>query len=162
MENKTHWKKLVNYDYFGAYSLQPKEEKILTIAKITREKVVGSGGKKTESIVAHFKERDVKPMILNRTNCKIIAKVYHTNFIEDWTDKKIQVFADIVEAFGDQVEALRIRPIIPQQPLPELKTYMPAFEKVIEHIKGGGKIEDIKNKYRLSDEVKLILEGHVK
>ena len=162
MENKTHWKKLVNPDYLGAYSLQPKEEKILTIAKITREKVVGSGGKKTESTVAHFRETDVKPMILNRTNCKIIAKIYKTNFIEDWTDKKIQVFADIVDAFGDQVEALRIRPFIPQQPLPFLTEEMPAFEKVIEHLQGGGKIEDIQKKYQLTDDVKLILEGHVK
>ncbi len=161
MENKTHWKKLVNPDYLGAYSLQPKEEKILTIAKITREKVIGGGGKKTESTVAHFKERE-KPMILNRTNCKVIAKIYQTNFIEDWTDKKIQVYAEMVDAFGEQVEALRIRPLIPQQPLPELKEDMPAFLKVIEHLQGGGKIEDIQKKYILSDEVKLILEGHVK
>lgn len=162
MENKTHWKKLVNPDYLGAYSLQPKEEKILTIAKITREKVIGSGGKKTESTVAHFKEADVKPMILNRTNCKIIAKVYKTNFIEDWTDKKIQVFAEIVDAFGDQVEALRIRPLIPNQELPFLADNTPAMEQAIKHIQTGGKVIDIKKHYQLTDEVKLILESHVK
>lgn len=46
METKTHWKKLQNPDYLGAYSLLPKEEKILTISKITREKIVGTGGRK--------------------------------------------------------------------------------------------------------------------
>lgn len=159
METKTHWKKLQNPDYLGAYSLLPKEEKILTIAKITREKIVGTGGKKKEETVAHFKESE-KPMILNRTNCKTIAKTYKTNFIEEWAGKQIQIYAELVDAFGEQVEALRIRAFVPSVGLPFLQDNTPSMIKCIDHIKQGGKIEDIQKKYQLTDEVKLILEGH--
>lgn len=161
MEQKTHWKKLQNPDYLGAYSLLPKEEKILTIAKITREKIIGTGGKKKEETVAHFKEAE-KPMILNRTNCKTIAKVYKTNFIEEWTGKQVQIFVEMVDAFGEQVEALRIRPCVPSVGLPFLEKETPALLKAIEHVKQGGSVEDIRKRYQLSDEVKLILESHVK
>lgn len=161
METKTHWKKLQNPDYLGAYSLLPKEEKILTISKITREKIVGTGGKKKEETVAHFKENE-KPMILNRTNCKTIAKIYQTNFIEEWSGKKIQIYAELVDAFGEQVEALRVRPFAPNLQLPTLILGTPTYDKCLEHIQKGGKVEEISKKYTLTDEVKLILEGHVK
>ena len=44
----THWKKLDNPDYIGAYAFQPGEEKTLTIKNVRREVVVGAEGKKEE------------------------------------------------------------------------------------------------------------------
>ena len=65
----THWKTQFNYDYLGAYSLPDGKDIILTIRETKREQVVGASGKKEECFVAYFFE-NVKPMILNRTNCK--------------------------------------------------------------------------------------------
>lgn len=101
-------------------------------------------------------------MILNRTNCKTIAKIYQTNFIEEWSGKKIQIYAELVDAFGEQVEALRVRPFAPNLQLPTLILGTPTYDKCLEHIQKGGKVEEISKKYTLTDEVKLILEGHVK
>ena len=110
----THWKKLNNPDYLGAYALDEGQELTITIDYVTSEMVKGKDGKSEERIVAHFKERDVKPMILNATNCKTIAKIYNTPYIEKWGGKRITVFATMVSAFGDTTEALRIRPFAPK------------------------------------------------
>ena len=118
-ETLTHWKKLQNPDYLGAYSLQPGEEPVYTIAKVGLEIVTGTDGKKDECTVARFMEK-VKPMILNATNCKTIAKMYGTPFIEKWAGLKIQIYAAKIKAFGEEVEALRIRPKVPTASKPVL------------------------------------------
>lgn len=117
--NKTHWKKMTNPDYLGAYALNPGEEKTLTISVVKHELVTGTDGKKEECIVAHFVENE-KPMIMNKTNLKSIAKLYKTPYIEDWQGKKITIYIDKVKAFGEIVEALRIKNVMPkaQQPAP--------------------------------------------
>jgi len=114
---KTHWKKEFNYDYMGSYSLPDGKDVVLTIKETRKEQVIGTNGKKEECFVCYFKESD-KPMILNRTNCKTIAKIHGTPFIEEWPGKRIQLGIDLVSAFGEQVEALRIRNIKPAPVVP--------------------------------------------
>lgn len=109
----THWKKLTNPDYLGAYAFQPGEEKTVTIASVGRELVTGAEGKQEECIVARFQEADVKPMILNATNCKAIAKLYKTAYIEEWAGKRVTVRVQAVRAFGETVDALRVKPQLP-------------------------------------------------
>jgi hypothetical protein len=158
METKTHWKKLVNPNYLGSYSLNPGQELILTIKSVVREMVIGDKGKKQECTVVYFQE-NVKPMILNRLNSKVITKIYGTPYIEDWAGKKIQIFSDLIEAFGEMVEALRIRPFEPKIEKLTLTQEMPAFEEAKKYIKAGGKIEDIEKKYVLSKEIKTALNA---
>jgi hypothetical protein len=50
-----------------------------------------------------------KGMILNKTNCKIITKVLDTPYIDNWVGKSIIIYAAKVKAFGDMVEALRVK-----------------------------------------------------
>ena len=109
---KTHWKKEFNYDYMGSYSLPDGKDVILTIKETRKEKVTGTAGKKEDCFVCYFQESD-KPMILNRTNCKTIEKIYKSPFIEDWPGLRIQLGIDTVSAFGESVEALRIRNVKP-------------------------------------------------
>lgn len=111
---KTHWKRLINPDYLGAYSLEPGKDMVLTIKSVVREMIIGVEGKKSEETVIHFAEPQ-KPMILNRTNQKTIQKVYKTPYIEDWAGKRIQLYSAEVKAFGEVVDALRIRPFPPKE-----------------------------------------------
>lgn len=106
-----HWKNSFDYKYTGAYELQPNEEKVVTIKKVCKEEVNSTDGKKSMCLVAYFEESS-KPMVLNKTNCKTIEKLY-SPFTDDWLGKKITVFAQKVKAFGDTVDALRIRPTKP-------------------------------------------------
>lgn len=112
--SQTHWKKLHNPDYIGAYALEPGKDLILTIKTVKNEIVQGPDGKKEECMVMTFVEPS-KPMIVNATNAKTIEKLYKTPYIEEWNGKKIQLFVDKVKAFGEVTEALRIRPKIPTQ-----------------------------------------------
>lgn len=105
----THWKKLTNPDYLGSYAFQRGEEKIVTIDYVRQETVTGPEGKKSECIVAHFKQPDAKPLILNHTNAKIIEKLFSTPYIEEWAGKSIVLIVSKIQAFGEQVDAVRVK-----------------------------------------------------
>lgn len=113
-KEKTHWKKNFNYDYMGAYSLPDGKDVVVTIKSTRKEEVTGANGKKEECFVCYFTDSD-KPMILNRTNCRAIEKLYGTGFVEDWPGKKIQLYAAKVKAFGDVTDALRVRDFKPSE-----------------------------------------------
>ena len=135
-EKLTHWKQTMNPDYLGAWALQPGQEPILTITAAGIEKVVGSDGKKEECLVIRYREK-VGPgkMIVNATNSKTIEKLAGTPYIERWPGTQIQVYVEKVKAFGDVVDAIRIRPFKPKaaMPLPKCndceKEITPAFGK---------------------------------
>ena len=112
-EALTHWKKLTNPDYLGAYALQPGQELIVTIKSVANEVVTGTDGKKETCSVMHFVE-DVKPLVLNATNSKTITKLLKTPYIEHWSGRKIQLYVENgIKAFGDIVDAIRVRPFLP-------------------------------------------------
>lgn len=121
----THWKKLTNPNYLGSYDFEPKEERILTIEKVIVEQVIDmekGGSAKKDCIIAHFKE-NCKPMILNKTNCKMIQVLYNTPMIEEWAGKRIIVKVEKVKAFGKLEDALRIKKEVPktiQQPVQKI------------------------------------------
>lgn len=124
-KKKTHWRKLDNPDYLGAYSLMDgeKRELVATIEKVVIEEVKTDRGS-DPCKVAYIKGH--KPMILNTTNSKIIANMYQSPYIEDWEDKKVTIYIATIKAFGESVECLRIRPTKPVTKLPELN---PEHEK---------------------------------
>lgn len=112
-EKLTHWKKLTNPDYLGAYALEPDQDLVVTIKSVANEVVTGADGKKETCMVMRFME-NVKPMILNATNSKTITKLLKTPYIEEWSGRKIQLYVQQgVKAFGDVVDALRVRPFLP-------------------------------------------------
>lgn len=112
MSNKTHWKRLINPDYIGAYSLNEGEDLTVKIDFVQVEEITGSGGKKEHCTVAHLVNE--KPMILNVTNSKTIAKLYGP-YIEDWQGQLITLFASTTRLAGETVECLRIRPKVAER-----------------------------------------------
>ncbi len=108
---KTHWKKLVNPDYIGAYCIE--KDTTVKIIAVNREIVKGEGGKKEECTVA--KLEGMKPFILNRTNAKTITRIYNTPYIEDWVGKSITIYPTTTKVAGEVVECLRVREVMPQQ-----------------------------------------------
>lgn len=115
--SQTHWKKLHNPDYIGAYAIDPGKSLIVTIKTVKNEIVTGPDGKKEECMVMTFADPPgTKPMIVNSTNAKTIEKLYNTPYIEEWTGRKIELFVDRIKAFGEVVDALRIKAKIPSAP----------------------------------------------
>lgn len=112
-EKLTHWKKLTNPDYLGAYALEPNQDLIVTIKSVSNEVVTGADGKKETCSVMRFME-NVKPLVLNATNSKTITKLFKSPYIEEWAGRKIQLYVEKnVKAFGDVVDAIRVRPFLP-------------------------------------------------
>ena len=111
----THWKKLKHPDFIGAYALEPGKDLTLTIASVKNETFKGQDGKTEEGIIIRWKETDYKPMICNSTNAKAITKVTGSAYIEQWVGKQITLYAARIKAFGDDMEALRVRPYAPKQ-----------------------------------------------
>lgn len=150
--SQTHWKQLTNPDYLGAYSLLPGQELTVEIVRVERKQVTGADGKKEECTVAILK--DQKPMILNSTNCKTLSKIYGTPYIEEWAGKSVIIHSEKVKAFGDVVDALRIKPTKPI--LPELTPTHPAWNEAAKAVKAG-KIDKVLARYSVSgDNIKLL------
>ena len=110
---QTHWKSMTNPNYLGVYSLPEGRDIILTIKSVGQELVMGADGSKEECVVMHFQE-PVKPFICNKTNLKQITKLLKTPYVEQWYGHKIQIGNEKVKAFGDVVDALRVRSKLPQ------------------------------------------------
>lgn len=153
MEHLTHWKNQFNYDYLGAYSLPDGKDIILTIKETKKETVVGNSGKKEECFVAYFHE-NVKPMILNRTNCKTIEKLYHTPNIEEWVNKQIQVGSTRINAFGEMTDCLRVRPFAPKlsNERPTVETGSIVWKNILDGLAGGYMVTQVMTKYQLTKE----------
>ena len=154
-EKLTHWKRLINPDYIGAYSLDPGMDLIVTIESVVREIITSTNGKKEECTVAHLKGQ--KPFILNRTNQKMISKITGTPYIEKWIGVSITLYATTTKLAGEMVECLRIRD--QKQKLPELLPNTEAWNKVVAALKNGNTIDQVKTKYSISKENQLKLEA---
>ena len=157
----THWKTQFNYDYLGAYSLPDGKDIILTIRETKKEQVVGASGKKEECFVAYFFE-NVKPMILNRTNCKTLTKIFKNPNFESWINKQIQIGAVLVDAFGEKVDSLRIRPFLPkvENSLPTVETGSAIWKNILDGLACGFTVAQVQTKYKLTKEQIKELVAH--
>ena len=122
MEKLTAWQSTRDVNFVGSYDLivgvddnnQPiYKDRIVTIDFVNAKEEVmdAQTNKKVEKTVAHFKDKDVKPMILNTTNKKGIETATGTIFLEKWADKQILLTVEQVKAFGKVQPALRIKPV---------------------------------------------------
>ena len=66
------WAEFLNSPYLSASDFAAGEEKRLTVATVKSEAV---GRERDSKPVVYFRERDVQPLVLNRTNAKAIAAV---------------------------------------------------------------------------------------
>jgi len=112
--SQTHWKKLTNPNYLGAYSLDDGKEIVLTIREVKMEPVIGSDGKREDCAVCYWQENE-KPMIMNTTNLKMVAKLTGSPYIEKWPGTPVQIGTEKVRAFGTVTDALRIRDVKPSK-----------------------------------------------
>lgn len=159
MNKLTHWKKLTNPDYLGSYDFSQGEERIVTVKKVVREMITGTGGKKEECTVCYFEE-NYKPMILNSTNAKAITKLAESPFIEEWQGKSFKIVVARISAFGEMVDALRIKAEKVIKAKPVLTIGTPNFEACKKAYKADAtQLDKIKGKYEVSKEVEEALNA---
>ncbi len=108
-----HWKNFLDKDYLGSHNLEIGEELLVTIAKFEGEEEVRNtkGGTSAKQVV-YFKE-EVPKMIMNITNGNTIASLYGSH-PDKWIGKQIQIYSTQVPFGKKQVDALRVRDVIPK------------------------------------------------
>lgn len=131
-ETRTHWKKLVDPRYIGAYALPNGNDLVVTIEVVRSEEITMMGGKKEVHSIMYLKGQ--KPMILNATNSKSIHKLYGP-YIEDWMGKQITLYGSTAKLGGELVECLRIRPSIPARQKQSITGKR--LEAAVEQIRAG-------------------------
>jgi len=114
-ENNTHWRKILESEYLAGADLDDGNGKfapiVLTIKSAGKEMVREQGTNKQEKcLIIHF-EGTGKPMICNVTNAKAISKACDSAYIEEWAGHKIRIGTEKVRAFGENWDALRVKPI---------------------------------------------------
>jgi len=160
---KTHWKKTLNKDYLGSHDLDNGEgdysEIKATIKRVTLKDVTDPQGNKSKEKIAEF-AGNTKPMILNSTACKHIEKFTNSSYLEEWLNVPVQIFVQRgVKAFGDVVDALRLRDFQPETELPELIKGGPKWQGAVQSLKDNGKdsLSVITEYMRLSDANRALL-----
>jgi hypothetical protein len=161
---KTHFKKMRDPNYIGSWDLLDENGKVVNrlvrIVKVEKQTVHDGTGNSEQLPVVLLK--DLKPLVLNATNMKAIAKATGSNFIEDWVGKTIELTVKKVKAFGEVHDAIRVVEKAPE--LPELKPEdAENWAKCIGGIKSGYTIAQIKGVWKLSsvNEAKLIQDAKV-
>lgn len=150
----THYRKVFDSPYLS--SMDVVEPITLTIARVTQE---ADRTKKTKDVfnTAHFTEKFIrpgeklKPMILNATNSKTMAKLAGSPYIEDWSDIRVSIYVERGIKFGrDTVDGLRI------MQAPERKVITPGSGRVWEAAKAAykrdGNLDKVLAKADMSDE----------
>jgi len=163
MEALTHYKKLRNPHYIGSYELLTGSEPIELVVKIEKaaKEMIQNGDKKEEAMLLYLK--DQKPMIVNSTNAKNITKALGSPFIETWVGKSITLYVAKIRAFGESVDALRVKDTAPVKVKPELTPTHPKWEGAITALKAKNTtIEAITGAYNVSvDNLKLLNDAAI-
>lgn len=109
----TSWKALAKPDglYLGEADFKSLDEiKTVTIASHNIEDVQNESGKRKKGVL-RFKG-GVKPLVLNVTNSKTIAKLYGRD-ADGWIGKQISLYFDPDVRFGkEKVGGVRVKPTV--------------------------------------------------
>ena len=93
----------------------PVGGEVFTIRKLTEELV---GQDQQSKWAVHWKERDVAPMLLNKTNLRILASpTFLGDDTDGWIGKEVEVYHyPSISYAGQLVGGLRVRPPRPPKP----------------------------------------------
>jgi hypothetical protein len=157
-EDKTHYRKAFNSPYLSSADIIGPT--VLTIQRVSLDQ---DKTKKTKDFfnTAYFIEKELrpgeelKPMILNAGNSRIMKTMTGSPFIEDWQNIPVTIYVDKSVKFGrDTVEGLRISQEKPKLVKPELQPDTPAWTNAISAFRRDGNFDAIEKRMTVSDEHK--------
>lgn len=161
--NKTLWKKNLDSKYISGEDLQLsnkglKPEMVVTIERFNDDKTFDKQ-KNSDVVVSALYLKEVngaalyKPVILNRTNAKFFVKETGSDFMEDWLNKPVIVYAQKDSRHGFVV---RFKSYVK----PNLVKDSDMFKQAkIALEKGTATMDKIKSRYQVSTEVEGLLSA---
>lgn len=161
-ETKTHYRRVFKSDHLGVADLEEmiesKQSLTVTIKEVKQHYGEKVAGKNIDCNVAYFKE-NIKPLVLNSTNSKIITLFNQSPFIEHWKNTKITLYIDTnVKMKGQIVGGVRISNVKP------VNKAKPIFSKANfkDAKNAGADIKKIKSIYQITKEVETKYLEYVK
>lgn len=106
MKSDSDWLKKDDVNYKGINVI---------ISAVTEETV---GQEKERKLALHFRG-DVKPMLLNKVNLKVLAAMFGTD-TKDWMVEQINVYNDPTVNFNGATGGLRLRPATAERKQPDV------------------------------------------
>lgn len=150
-QSKQHYRNVFKSDHLGSADLEDLIEQgkqlVFTISEVKQEFGAKVAGKKGDFNIAYFKE-NIKPLVLNATNSKIVKSFTGSSFVQDWKNVIVELYIDenVRAVSGGTTQGVRIRPVQP-------KLQKPEFTK--EHFEraknANALIENIKKSYNVSE-----------
>lgn len=108
----THWRQFLDSEVIRFVDLGDKDHTV-KIVKVTKGKVVGTGGKSSGKAMIHFEGKE-KPLGAGTAVLSAIARLYG-NDTRDWIGKSITIYGDPTVKFGGEaVGGVRVRPNAPK------------------------------------------------
>jgi len=113
MSDKTHYRKVFKSDHLGIADLEDFTEEgkdlCFTIKNVRQEIGTAVAGRKGNFNIAYFVE-DIKPLVLNATNSKVLSKITGSVFVQDWNSIKVELYIKSdVKMKGEVVGGVRIK-----------------------------------------------------
>ena len=163
METKKHHCMAVfKSDHLSSFDLEEFLEDgkklIFTIKQVKQEYNIMVAGKKGNHNIAYFKE-DIKPMVVNSGNTKILRKFAGgLPLVEDWEPMIVELYIQTGVKFGAEIkQGIRIRQVQPIKIKPILTPEHPRWQEAKDAIKDGKK-DGVLKIYDISKENLILIE----
>ena len=107
----THWRTAKPSPHIAACDLDGKDMDVV-VTSVMVEEVEGEAGRKENCNVATLSvngKQCKKTLVLNATNCKVIAKLTGSHQIESWVNIPITLYPTTTKLKRDIVDCIRIR-----------------------------------------------------
>lgn len=158
-EKLTHWRSVKPSPYLAAVDLDGKDM-IVTIECVHVGEVEGEKGRKDDCRIATLshngKDMD-KQLLLNVTNCKALAKLTGSNYLESWNKQRVTLYVTPTKLKGETVDGIRIRLTRPPGPVvappkfsPEQKAEAGRIATEILELGGEAQLKAIRDKTELT------------
>jgi hypothetical protein len=161
MEKKTHYRKVFKSDHLGSADLEEMIEDgkklIFTIKEVKQEYGTTVAGRKIDANIAYFVE-DIKPMVLNATNSKQVAKFAGSKFVEEMSNTVVELFIKSdVKLMNETVGGVRIRPVQPVVQKPDLTPEHKRWDEAKKAVDAGN-LDGVLSRFNLSPTNLLLIQ----
>ena len=166
MENSkgTNYRNVYKSDHLGAVDLEDLIESgkdlIFTIKHVKQELNTKVAGKRIDANIAYFVE-DIKPLVLNATNARIISRFAKSTHVEKWNNITIELYIDHNVNFkGSIVDGVRVKLQQPTEKKSHLKRINKVtFDKLITALSKGTYTEEEARKiYVFSEDQEKVID----
>ena len=91
-----------------------EDGRVVTVQSVDQQNVAPENQPKEMKWVMHFEEEWAKPLVLNRINTELAAKILKSDDTDHWSGKQIVAYQDPTISYGGQLKGgIRLRAVRP-------------------------------------------------